>query len=123
LLFRAESYGLEALVLRSGELSNSRRFILREAAVRWADEQRTDIERGWIDYLAAIPPPDIGAGSDNATFYAACRLVRGFSLSASAAESLLWEWAGNRPGWTRDWIAQKVSNAETFGDEPIGALR
>jgi hypothetical protein len=51
LLFRGESYGWEARVLRSGELSVSRRFILREPAVRWADEQRTDIERGWIDRL------------------------------------------------------------------------
>jgi hypothetical protein len=49
LLFRGESYGWEARVLRSGELSMSRRFILREPAVRWADEQRTNIERGWID--------------------------------------------------------------------------
>jgi hypothetical protein len=47
LVFRGESYGWEARVLRSGELSMSRRFILREAAVRWADEQKRDIERGW----------------------------------------------------------------------------
>lgn len=74
-------------------------------------------------YLAAVPRPEIGHGSDNATLYAACRLVRGFSLSAVDAEALLWEWAGNRPGWTRDWIAAKVAHAERYGREPIGALR
>jgi hypothetical protein len=74
-------------------------------------------------YLAAIPPPEIGCGSDNKTLYAACRLLRGFGLSASAAEILLWEWAGGRPGWTHDWIARKVAHAERYGSEPIGALR
>jgi Bifunctional DNA primase/polymerase, N-terminal len=74
-------------------------------------------------YLAAVPRPEIGQGSDNATLYAACRLVRGFGLTASEAEALLWDWAGGRPGWTRDWIARKVAHAERYGTEPIGALR
>jgi hypothetical protein len=74
-------------------------------------------------YLAAVPPPDIGAGSDTATLSAACRLVRGFGLPAADAEVLLWEWAGGRSGWTRDWIARKVAHAERYGTEPIGALR
>jgi hypothetical protein len=74
-------------------------------------------------YLAAIPVPDIGAGSDTAMLYAACRLVRGFDLAASDAETLLWDWAGGRPGWTREWIATKVQHAEKYGNEPIGALR
>jgi hypothetical protein len=74
-------------------------------------------------YLAAIPVPDIGAGSDNATLYAACRLVRGFGLSESDAAHLLWEWAGGRAGWTREWITDKVQHAVRYGTEPIGALR
>ena len=74
-------------------------------------------------YLAAIPKPEIGQGSDVAMLSAACRLVRGFSLSASDAEALLWEWAGGRSGWTREWIAEKVACAERYGTEPIGALR
>jgi hypothetical protein len=74
-------------------------------------------------YLAAIPPPQIGQGSDAATLYAACRLVRGFELNESDATSLLWAWCGNRPGWTWDWIAQKVQHAARYGSEPIGALR
>jgi hypothetical protein len=74
-------------------------------------------------YLFAVPRPEIGCGSDSATLYAACRLVRGFGLSHADAEALLWEWAGDRPGWTRDWIACKVAHAERYGTEPIGALR
>ena len=74
-------------------------------------------------YLAAIPRPEIGQGSDEATLYAACRLVRGFGLSAADAEALLWDWAGGREGWTREWIARKVDHAERYGTEPVGALR
>ena len=86
------------------------------------------MERGNVQdraraYLAAIPRPEIGVGSDHATLYAACRLVRGFGLSTHDAESLIWEWAGSRPGWTRDWIVAKVAHAERYGTEPIGALR
>ena len=74
-------------------------------------------------YLAAIPMPEIGCGSDTATLSAACRLVRGFDLPESDAITLLWEWAGNRNGWTRDWIAAKVAAALKYGQEPIGGLR
>jgi hypothetical protein len=80
------------------------------------------VDRGRA-YLAAIPRPDIGNGSDTATLNAACRLVRGFGLSVVEAEALLWEWAGGRAGWTREWVSQKVANAERYGTEPIGALR
>ena len=74
-------------------------------------------------YLAVIPRPEIGQGSDAATLSAACRLVRGFDLSASDATTLLWEWAGGRPGWTPEWIAGKVRNAIAYGSETVGALR
>jgi hypothetical protein len=73
-------------------------------------------------YLAAIPPPTIGAGSDSATLSAACRLTRGFALSEADAVALLWEWAGNRPGWTHSWIVEKVHNAARYGTESIGGL-
>ena len=74
-------------------------------------------------YLASIPRPVIGQGSDGATLYAACRLVRGFGLPLAEAEVLLWEWAGGGPGWTRDWVARKVAHAERYGSELVGALR
>ena len=74
-------------------------------------------------YLAAVPVPVIGQGSDRATFIAACRLVRGFELSPSDAEHLLWEWCGHRDGWTRDWVAAKIHSALHNGSEPFGGLR
>jgi hypothetical protein len=49
LAFRGESYDWEARVLNRGELFISRRFLLRDAAVRWVDEQNNDIERGWLE--------------------------------------------------------------------------
>lgn len=74
-------------------------------------------------YLAAIPLPEIGHGSDSAVLSAACRLVRGFNLTATDAEALLWDWCGNREGWTRAWVAEKVANAERYGSEAMGGLR
>jgi hypothetical protein len=74
-------------------------------------------------YLAAIPQPEIGQGSDVAVLSAACRLVRGFEIDEADAVLLLCEWAGNRPGWTQPWIASKVAHAIRYGTEPIGALR
>jgi hypothetical protein len=73
-------------------------------------------------YLAAIPVPVIGCGSDVATLSAACRVRRGFDLSPADAEALLWEWCGNREGWTRDWVRGKVRAAEMYGSEPMGGL-
>jgi hypothetical protein len=49
LVFRGESYGWEARVLNAGDLVISRRFVLREPAIHWANDQRRDIERGWHD--------------------------------------------------------------------------
>jgi hypothetical protein len=74
-------------------------------------------------YLEAMPLPEIGQGSDHATFVAACRLVRGFDLPPPDAESLLWEWCGNRDGWTRKWVADKVDSAKRNGREARGGLR
>lgn len=93
----------------------------RAAPVRSPRPTGNVIERA-RRYLAAIPRPEIGMGSDVATLSAACRLVRGFGLTAVDAESLLWEWAGGRPGWDREWIARKVSHAIRYGTEPIGGL-
>lgn len=73
-------------------------------------------------YLASIPRPEIGCGSDAATLYAACRLARGFELPEGDAVMLLDEWAGGRPGWDRGWLATKVRHAMRYGAEPIGGL-
>jgi Bifunctional DNA primase/polymerase, N-terminal len=104
----------------AGWLARPRRPALRR---RCATPSTGDVIDRARRYLAAIPVPEIGAGSDSATLSAACRLVRGFELPLEDAEALLWEWAGSRPGWTREWIAEKVRHAERYGTEPIGALR
>jgi hypothetical protein len=99
-----------------------RQVIERRARASHQPTTQTDILTRARAYLAAIPRPEIGAGSDQATFYAACRLVHGFALAATDAEDLLWAWAGGRPGWTREWVARKVVSAKKHGTEADGAL-
>ena len=45
------------------------------------------------------------------------------ALDPSDAEGVLVRWVGHRPGWTPEWIAEKVQHALRYGKEPIGALR
>ena len=49
--------------------------------------------------------------------------MRGFELRAEEAIALLWDWTGDRAGWTRPWIAAKFEHALRYGTEPIGVLR
>jgi hypothetical protein len=42
-------WGVEAQFLNNEELLIGRRFDLREQAVRWAEETRTALEKGWED--------------------------------------------------------------------------
>jgi hypothetical protein len=49
LVFRGESYGWEARVLRGGDLVISHRFVVRGPAIEWGQAQRANVERGWID--------------------------------------------------------------------------
>lgn len=70
-------------------------------------------------YLKAIPRPTLGAGSDQATFQAACRLVRGFSLLPPEAVAVLAEWAPDFNEW---WLRRKVMTAVAYGKEPMGSL-
>lgn len=68
-------------------------------------------------YLSRIPRPILGHGSDNATFIAACRLVRGFRLSPDDTVALLQEWA---PDFDAIWLRAKVDSALVNGSETIG---
>ena len=74
-------------------------------------------------YLKAIPPPEIGEGSDTATLSAACRVVRGFDLNEADAAAVIFDWCGNRPGWSFAYVQRKCHNAARYGTEPMGALR
>jgi len=96
-------------------------FIERVTSHEYRAPATTDVITRARLYLAKIPAPEIGCGSDLAVFIAASRLVRGFALAPADAEELLWEWCGNRPGWDRDWVARKVSHVENRGaGEPMG---
>ena len=97
--------------------------MIKETATGVYKPLRGDMVRRARAYLAAIPRPEIGAGSDEATLYAACRLVRGFELTDQEAIELIEQWAGHRPGWDREWLARKVENARKSGEEPVGGLR
>jgi putative DNA primase/helicase len=72
-------------------------------------------------YLDAIPPAIEGSGGDRHTYITCCKLVRDFGLSESEALDLLSSW--NRrcdPPWTERELQEKVSNAQRYGDSPIG---
>jgi len=71
-------------------------------------------------YLARVPVPSIGDGSDQTTFALAATLVRGFALPEADAVALLDGWAAGRPGWDAGWLAQKVRAAARYGTEPVG---
>jgi hypothetical protein len=45
---RPDPYGIDVQFLRNQDFSHSRRFATREAAVRWADQERAALEAdGW----------------------------------------------------------------------------
>ena len=47
--FLGESYGWDVRLLRDGEFTMSHHFLLREPTIRCSEDQRHDIERGWLD--------------------------------------------------------------------------
>lgn len=50
--FDADDYmKFEIRLIRAGDWFMSHRFATKELAERWANEQRQDIERGWVDDL------------------------------------------------------------------------
>jgi hypothetical protein len=50
LLFRGESYGWEARVLRDRDLVLGHRFVMRGQTVEWSKTQKADIESGWLHF-------------------------------------------------------------------------
>ncbi|MEQ1574281.1 MAG: DNA-primase RepB domain-containing protein [Vicinamibacterales bacterium] len=74
-------------------------------------------------YLAAAAPAVAGEHGDLRTFRICCRLVRGFDLSEDEALRLLGEWNDRCvPPWSERDLIEKLSNARTYGREPIGGL-
>jgi KaiC/GvpD/RAD55 family RecA-like ATPase len=64
-------------------------------------------------YIAAMPPAVSGQGGHNATFAAACALVKGFGLSKDDALALLREWNTThaQPAWSERELLHKVTSA------------
>jgi len=52
LRFHSESFGWEAQILREGELFMARgAFVTKAGAIRWAEEERKDVEREFVEDL------------------------------------------------------------------------
>jgi hypothetical protein len=74
-------------------------------------------------YLAKVPPAVSGQCGHNATFHAACVLVKGFGLSVDSAYSLLAEWnAECQPPWSESELRHKLSDAAKARG-PVNYLR
>lgn len=75
-------------------------------------------------YLSAMPPAISGAGGHDATFAAACALVKGFGLSVDEARPLLKEFnARCDPPWSDRELEHKLTQADTTSDaQPRGYL-
>lgn len=66
--------------------------------------------RSWLDKQ---PPAVSGANGHNQTFEVACRLLNGFALSISDAQSLMREYSSRcQPPWTESEIVHKIEDAD-----------
>lgn len=74
-------------------------------------------------YLAKLPLAISGAGGHDATFRAACCLVR-FGLSDTAAMALLGEWNGThcRPAWKEKELEHKLKDARRVAGYQVPSL-
>lgn len=75
-------------------------------------------------YVAKLPDAISGAGGHNATFAAACALVKGFDLSPEEAWPILEEFNQRaRPPWSEAEMRHKLRSADgTYDDKPRGYL-
>jgi len=74
-------------------------------------------------YARKIPPAISGQGGHAHTFLTACRLVRGFSLNADEAYSVMLEWNRScQPPWSERDLRRKIAEALQHGLMPFGAM-
>lgn len=75
-------------------------------------------------YVAAMPPAVAGSQGHNATFAAACALVKGFNLSVDEAMPILEDFNQRcAPAWSARELEHKLRQADTTADpEPRGYL-
>lgn len=68
-------------------------------------------------YVAAMPPAISGSGGHDATFAAACALVKGFGLSVAESRSILQEYnARCNPAWSERELEHKLQQADGTQD-------
>lgn len=75
-------------------------------------------------YVAAMPAAVSGSNGHNATYAAACALVKGFGLSVAEARPILEEFNGRcAPPWSPKELEHKLAQADKTADpEPRGYL-
>jgi hypothetical protein len=76
-----------------------------------------------IAYLAKLPPAISGAGGHDATFRAACSLVR-FGLTDGDAMALLRQWNSThcQPIWTEKELKHKLADARRAAGYEVRAV-
>ena len=68
-------------------------------------------------YVAAMPAAISGSGGHDATFAAACALVKGFGLDVGEARPLLQQYNGRcDPSWSDREIEHKLQQADKTSD-------
>lgn len=75
-------------------------------------------------YVAVMPAAVSGSNGHNATYAAACALVKGFGLSVEEARPIMEEFNGRcSPPWSARELEHKLAQADKTGDpEPRGYL-
>jgi len=74
--------------------------------------------RAW---MTELPGAVQGEHGDDATYQAACMLVRDFGLDEEDAFTLLWEWNERCvPPWTHEELMKKLKGAEAYGQGQKG---
>lgn len=115
-----------AHILRVPGTMNHKYSPPRPVEVEYINDQRYKIEdflpsasaaflKG-MAYMAELPPAVEGKHGDDATYRAACVLVRDLGLNAADALRLMLEWnARCSPPWTEGELMKKIRGAEAYG--------
>ena len=117
-----------------GEMATATEAAMQRVRRAGRERQREAVEGLELDSLAAIeratewlidnaPEAIEGAGGDNQTFQIAC-VVRDFGVEEQTCLELMaehWNDIKAHPPWPIDQLEQKVANAYSYAQNPIGA--
>lgn len=128
-----ESY-VVSMTVPTADLRAANTAALRKLVKRWrwlaAQRQQQEQQESLSAkdrarrYLKEVPPAVSGQGGHNATYHAACVLVRGFALAVPDALEVLTEWnTGCKPPWSHKDLLRKIHEAaKAKDDKPLGYL-